>query len=334
MSLGALHFLRPWWFLVLIPLVFLLWQQWRQRTVGHDWAGQCDPHLLPHLLCGHSSSRRYMMPVFLCLAWLLAVLALAGPTWSHWPQPVYRQQMARVIALDVSESMNANDLLPSRLQRARYKVLDLLKRIKSGQTGMLVFSSEPFVVSPLTEDSNTIANMVPVLNSHVVPVQGSNIALALKKSVKLMQQADAVRGSIILITDSQPNTAAFSEAKQLAKQGYHLLVLGVGTEQGGPIPKAGGGFMLNQQGEVVFAKLDPEALEKLASEGAGRYVAFTNDNRDLTSLLSMSQRNQHHVLKAKNLTKVLWADQGHWLIWGLLILLLIVCRRGWLERLL
>lgn len=92
-----------------------------------------------------------------------------------------QKNISRVIALDVSQSMDTTDVSPSRLERAKYKIFDILRRIKEGQVGMIVFSSEPFVVSPLTSDANTIENLVTVINSDIVPVQGHNIYKALKK---------------------------------------------------------------------------------------------------------------------------------------------------------
>ena len=133
--------------------------------------------------------------------------------------PVYQKNISRVIALDVAQSIDTIDVSPSRLERAKYKIFDILRRIKEGQVGMIVFSSEPFVVSPLTSDANTIENLVTVINSDIVPVQGHNIYKSLKKSAQLIEQAGAQRGQIILITDSSPSLQAVSEAKQFAQKG-------------------------------------------------------------------------------------------------------------------
>ena len=108
---------------------------------------------------------------------LFGIFTLMGPAWTYWHVPVYQKHSARVIALDVSPSMNATDLKPSRLVRAKYKEIDLLKKIKQGDTGMVVFSGLPFVVSPLTHDTNTISSMLSNIDSNVVPVAGYNLSL-------------------------------------------------------------------------------------------------------------------------------------------------------------
>jgi len=246
---------------------------------------------------------------------------------------VYQKDIARIIALDVSQSMNANDLSPSRMERAKYKVLDILRKIKDGQTGMIVFSSEAFVVSPLTTDTNTIANMVPVLDTTIVPVQGSSIEVALQKAVTLLNQAGYARGQIILVTDDTPSVGALTLAAKLATQGYQISVLGVGTANGGPIANPDGGFVTDDKGNIVFAHLDSSALEALSSAGNGIYVPFSNDNSDLEQILPELNQNSLANKLAKDIAaQKLWNDEGHWLIWLLIVLAAIMGRKGWLEK--
>ena len=134
------HFLRPWWFLALIPAIILFISALRRAKSGDNvWSKHCDPHLLEHLLSKNNSISRTWLPYLLFSLWIIAIIALAGPTWSLYAQNVYQKNIARVIALDVSQSMNAADIAPSRLERGKYKILDLLHSIKEGQTGMIVF---------------------------------------------------------------------------------------------------------------------------------------------------------------------------------------------------
>jgi Ca-activated chloride channel family protein len=325
------HFLRPWWFIAIIPAVLLLVFGLRKVQSSHNsWAKYCDAHLLPHLLSGEELSLKNYLPYLLFSLWLIAIFALAGPTWSMYGQPVYQKNIARVIALDVSQSMTAKDIAPSRLDRAKYKALDILHAIHEGQTGMLVFSSRAFLVSPLTNDTNTIASMIPVLDNNIVPVQGSDILPALKKAAKLLSQAGNTRGEIILITDSTPSEAAIDEAKKLAVQGYTTSVLGIGTKDGGPITNPDGSMMTDNSGNIVIANFDNSSLNKLASNGNGVYSDFSNDNSDINRLLT-----QHDLTTqaSKELqTKSLWKDEGHYLIWLLIFLAAFIARRGWLDK--
>ena len=332
--LATFHFLRPWWLCSLIPAIILFIFSLRRCNFGkHDWEKYCDPHLLPHLISGQN---QLIIQWFMYLVfgwWVCIIIALSGPTWSLYAQTVYQRNIARVIALDVSQSMNTTDIQPTRLERAKYKILDLLKEITEGQTGMIVFSSSPFVVSPLTRDTNTIASMIPILDSSIVPVQGSNIKDALDKSAQLMNQAGFTQGQIILVTDSKPQADDILEASRLSKDGITLSILGVGGSQGGPIIQSDGSFLNDDKGNVVIATLDSQALNKLATAGGGNYVSFQNSNSDIKELLDNSNlKNPQSEASKKAETHDLWKDEGHWFIWLGIIIGAFVARKGWLER--
>jgi Ca-activated chloride channel family protein len=228
--------------------------------------------------------------------------------------------------------MNTTDVSPSRLERGKYKVLDLLRNIKEGQTAMLVFSSMAFVVSPLSADTNTIASMLPVINSSIVPVQGSNITMALKKSLSLIKQAGFNEGQIIVITDSIPSDEAITLAHKLAGEGYTISVLGIGTKQGGPITNDDGSLLMDSNGNVTLSSFDSARLEELAKNGNGIYINFTNNNLDIDKLLNANSSNLQNPTKALE-TKSLWKDEGTYLVWLLIILSAFIARKGWLERL-
>lgn len=334
--LNNFHFLRPWWFLAIIPalILFVLYRR-KMTNNAHNWQEYCDPHLLPYLLVqSDNSTNRSWLPQFLLTIWLIVICALAGPTWQQYAQSVYQKNVARVIVLDVSPSMNASDLVPSRLERAKYKILDLLKSLDEGQTGMLVFSSSPFVVSPLTNDNNTIASMIPVLDSNIVPVQGVDIGKALDKASNLLQQTGFTTGEIILVTDATPSAEDNTIASQIANKGYHISILGIGTKKGGPVSNASGGFAMDGSGNVILSKLDQAGLEKLAKNGNGSYVGFTNDDSDVEQLTKItSASNLNNSANAQEETKKLWRDEGHWLIWLAVILIAFMTRKGWLDKL-
>lgn len=144
-----------------------------------------DQRLLPYLLQGDntpSSSRRKPALILLLLLFSLVIFALAGPAFEKRPQPVFKAQSALVILLDLSRSMDAEDIKPSRLNRARYKINDILKQRKEGQTALIAYAADAFVVSPLTDDADTITAQVPALETHIMPAQGSRLDLALQKA--------------------------------------------------------------------------------------------------------------------------------------------------------
>lgn len=235
MSLADFHFLRPLWLTLLLPLALLLWRLLRSGGERDPWRAVVDPHLLARLLVDGGGAVRRLPLALLAIGWLLLVLALAGPTWARLPQPVFSAQQFRVVALDLSPSMNAADVPPSRLARARFEVLDLLHQAREGQTALLAYASEPYVVSPITTDVDTIVDQVPELTSALLPVNGPRRTdLALAEAGDLLKQAGAPNGEVILVTDglTQP-AAAMAAAETLREQGYRVSVLGVGTAQWG-----------------------------------------------------------------------------------------------------
>lgn len=319
-----LHFLRPWWFLTLVPLALLSWRLWRFSQHYGAWQGVVDAHLLPYLM--QQSQQRFQKGLMLAItvAWLLAILALTGPSWQRLPAAVYRAQHAQVIVLDLSIVMEAADIKPNRITRARYKILDILNNNPEAQIGLVVFSGEPYVVSPLTEDAKTIAAMVPVLNTKLMPITGQNIGAALTKASDLLKQADAPKGQIILMTASQPTATDIAIAKKLYQQGFSTSVLGVGTLQGAPIPASIGE---NQQPEM--AKLAVAALQQLARAGGGIFEEFSNSAADIDKLLAATKNPQTATVTKTKEAIALWRDDGFWLILPLLLLVVLVFRRGW-----
>ncbi len=326
------HFLRPEWFYALLPLALIFWRLRHRHAQKGSWSQVCDAHLLPHLLVQpETSKRRQWIPLLLlAFGWLIAVVALAGPAWDKQPQPVFQTSDASIIVLDLSRSMDAEDIQPSRLTRAKHKVLDLLKQSKEGRTGLIVFSNRAYVVSPLTQDAATIAAMIPALDSEIMPRQGSRPELALEKADQLLTQGGAVDGNIILITDGI-NEAAISTAESLQSKGRRISVLAVGTPQGSPIPVTqGGGFLKDRQGAIVVPRLDRSALQNLANQGGGIYTELRADDRDIKALLAGSQQKHLNESEDMQQTTDTWREEGPWLLLFLLPLAALAFRRGWL----
>jgi Ca-activated chloride channel homolog len=331
MNLDTFHFLRPLWLLGLLPVVWILWRLMRSTQAGRSWQQVCDSHLLPHLLIGSDQTGGKSAWVFLGLGWSLALLALAGPVWSKLPQPVVRSESALVIVLDISRSMDAQDLRPSRLTRAKHKVLDILKRRTEGQTGLVVFAYDPFVVSPLTDDAKTIASMVPALMTDLAPVQGSRPELALERADQLLEQSTISKGTILLITDGAEGTAVKQTVETLQRKGRVVSVLGVGSEDGAPIPLPSGGFLTEKSGAIVIPKLDRNSLQELARSGGGQFDTIQSDDRDLERILDTSMNIP--LMGGSEPTKRntdLWQEEGPWLVLAVLMVGIPAFRRGWL----
>jgi len=182
MMLGF-HFLRPWWLLLLPCLMLILWYLRRARLQSRRWQSVCDAALLPHLLISESGVRqRRGVLLMVALVGLLAITAMAGPAWKQLEQPVFRDQSALVLMLDLSRSMDATDVKPTRLTRARLKLIDMLKQRKEGQSALIVYAADAFVVSPLTEDAETIIAQISSLQTTLMPQQGSRPDLIWRSS--------------------------------------------------------------------------------------------------------------------------------------------------------
>ena len=328
-DLQPLHFIRPLW-LCLLPLVPLLPWLWRRaRRPAGDWSRVCDPHLLRWLSVrqgGSGASRAG--PWLAAMALLLAILALAGPAWQKLPDPSWSARDARVIALDLSSSMLAEDLRPNRLTRARYRLADLLESTEEGQVGVVSYSGDAYVVSPLTNDMNTIANLLPALQPDIMPVAGSRADRALEMAAELLRRSGLSRGEILLVTDSAGAKDA-ALARDLRDSGIYTSVLAVGTTEGAPIP-AGGGFVSDRAGNVVIARVDRAALRAVAEAGGGRYTELAAAAP--TSELWLDHDGSEFARRDDALGER-WKDAGPWLVLLLLPLALAGFRRGLLFML-
>ncbi|MCP4406869.1 MAG: VWA domain-containing protein [Gammaproteobacteria bacterium] len=334
MDLAEFHFLRPVWFLALIPMAIMLWLLIRRRLDRHSWGSLCDPQLLPYILIDRPTNRQPWMLYTLASCTIAGITALAGPTWERQPQPVYRNQSALVIALDLSRSMDATDLSPSRLVRARFKIADILNQRQDGQTALLAYAGQAFVVTPLTDDTATIASQLPALTTDLMPTQGSRLDLALTKAGELLKQSGFQRGDVLLISDALPEARDSAAAQRLVEQGYRLSVLGIGTPEGAPIPLPTGGFLKDRQGAIVVPKFNNEALMDMARRGGGIYVELRADDQDTLALLAQYRIDRLLTrVDETGQTTERWEEKGPWLLLLVLPLTALAFRRGYLVML-
>jgi Ca-activated chloride channel family protein len=325
--LADFHFLRPEWLwaipLVVVCAIFLA----RRRLGPGSWQNVVDAALAPHVLARSAVRRADMRWWLLGIGGVLAAVSIAGPAWQRVEQPVFRSDQALVIALDLSRSMDAQDVAPSRLMRARLKILDMLERRGTGQTALVVYSANAFTVTPLTTDNDTIAALVNSLSTDIMPSRGSYPIAAINKGRQLLEQAGAGYGEILLITDGSSSPAAERVARDLQGSGFTLSVLAVGTSEGAPIPRMSGGFVTDQSGNIAVPRLEEHSLRGLAAAGGGRFSKLSTDDRDLDYLLSGEAGNRQ--AGDKNIATDHWREEGPWLVLLLLPLAAMAFRRGW-----
>jgi Ca-activated chloride channel family protein len=327
MNLAEFHFIRPYWLLALIPYLALLVVMLRNKLGQGNWSAVCDAALLPYLLQQKAVNQSRWPITTGAVAALLAIIALAGPTWERLPSPVFRNDSALVIALDLSRSMDAADIKPSRLVMARYKIADILKQRKDGQTALLVYAGDAFTVTPLTDDTETIDSQLSALNTDIMPSQGSNTVSGLEKATELFKQAGLQKGQILLVTDGVDVDKTVAAVKTLDK--YQLSILGVGTDDGAPVAVPEGGFLKDEQGNIVVPKLNSSELAKLAKNGNGVYQTITADNADIQAVLTNVDRSvQQQGKQNDNLVLDQWAEKGPWLLLLVLPLAALTFRKG------
>lgn len=332
-ALSDFHFLRPWWLLALLPAAFFFNRLWHLNAQGSAWHRVIDQRLLPFLLDTHKNTAQRLPLYLLAAAWIVAVVALAGPTWSKQTYPVQQRQDALVIVLDLSVGMFANDRDPNRITAARRKILDILDTRREGQTGLIVYAGEAHMVTPLTNDTVSIRAMVPALNPNIMPVVGNNPTHAVQMARQLMDEASAVNGHILLITGGVLREHQASIGEALAGSPYPLNIIGAGTARGAPIPATNGEFLRDSSGEMVIASMDRDALVRLASAQSGRYHDITLSSDDLFDVLrdSLGRGAGDSFQEAEEQVE-LWADAGPWLLLLLLPLAALCFRRGWLLQ--
>ncbi|HEX7917002.1 VWA domain-containing protein [Rudaea sp.] len=334
-ALHDFHFLRPVWLVLLLALPLL----WRMlKSAGSDaqaWRGAVDAHLLEHLLVRNADAAPTRGPVWLALAALaVASLALAGPAWERLPQPLYKNQAARVIALELSGTMLAQDVKPSRYERARYKIADILKRSGDAQVALIAYAGDAFVVAPLTDDANTVASLVDSLDPSVMPAPGNDTGKAIDLGIKLIHQAGVRDGEIVLLADGASSDADAAAARARSAS-VHVSVLGIGSAQGAPIALGEGGFLKDKTGNIVLPKLDSAALADVARAGGGRYAEYRTDAGDLDTVLGMLEAGGEAATDAggAEVQSARFLDRGPWLLLALLPLAALGFRRGWLMLL-
>lgn len=302
------HFLRPWWFLAFIPLLGIALFLWRTKPRLESWAAICDSHLLAHLVKSSGINKRHRSLLLLFASASFMLFSLAGPSWQRLPVPSYQQIMPRVIVLDMSDAMLNEDLKPNRLARALFKLHDLLNQAKEGQTGLIVYTGEPFTVSPLTEDAKTIDSLLSSLTPDVMPVSGQRLDSALQMAGKLLDQAGFHHGQILVLSATAPDNAAIAQAQQLSAEGIHTSVM--------PI--------------ISDSALNP-LFQRLADSGQGQLIPLMDETHDLQRWLQQTAKKQQYNVSEQDLIPV-WRDEGRWFLIPALLLLLPTFRRGWLQR--
>ena len=323
------HWQRPFW-LLLIPLLgILLWQLWHREKRSGRWQALL-PAAFQSALLTTTAGRNSRLPwLALGLAWLLAVLALLGPSWQRIEQQNPKPADPLVVLLELTPEMLASDASPNRLAQAKRKLLDLLEARQDAQTAIVVYAGSAHTLVPLSDDLATSRNLLDVLNPGIMPEPGKRADLAVIKALQLLEQGAQGNGRLLLLTSSLDETQRRAISQALGRRGERLRILGIGSTQGAPIIQEDGSFLKDAQGTILLPRLDSNGLKRFANELGGLYQGVTLDERDLRNLGLLDAPQQ--LRRDGELTQLqAWADQSHWLLLPLLLLAACAARRGWL----
>jgi Ca-activated chloride channel homolog len=326
----AVHFLRPHWlWLILIVPVFYLSLALRDNVRAH-WKRYIEPDLLDHLIVGRRRRWRFRPVHMLSLMIVLGAVGVAGPTWQREQQPFSEDKAPLVIALDLSETMNAIDLNPTRVERVKLKLHDLLKQRNGGRTALFVYAGTTHMVLPFTTDEALFDVYLDSLSTSLMPRQGKDTAKALGVIEDFLKD-EQVPGTILFVTDGIESAALSTLERFTAKQDQtdDIVVLGAGTSAGGPVQIAANRFLDDSSGRRVYAKLDINALRSLSRIGVDA-TTLTPDDDDIQWI---QRRVQHHLqsIQQKD-AKTRWIDEGYWLTVPIAALGVFWFRKGWTIR--
>lgn len=323
------HWFRPEWLAVLPLLGWLLWKLWHRQKRAGRWQ-MILPVAFQRVLLSGGNGRDSKLPwIVLGLGWLLAALALMGPSWQRVEQATQKPADPLVVMLQLTPEMLATDSSPTRLEQARRKVYDLLQNRSDAQTAVIVYAGSAHTLVPLSDDLATSRNLLEALRPSIMPQPGHRADLAVGKALQLLDQGALGQGRLLLIGSSLSAQEREGIRSRLGSDAPPLLMLGIGTRDGAPVVDENGQLLKDDQGAILLPRLDSPDLRSFLLDIGGRYRQARLDDNDLRGLGLLDDALH---LRADGQTQRLdtWADQGYWLLLPLLLLAACAGRRGWL----
>lgn len=320
------HFLRPAWLILLILPLLLAWLAARSSNVKQKWKNMIAPHLLERLVIEGDGKRGFQPATLLALIMTVMILAIAGPSWDKETPPFVHDTASLVIAVDLSQTMDAIDISPSRIERAKLKIHDILASRAGARTAVIAYAGTAHLVLPLTDDTDLIESYTDALSTGIMPRPGKDTGAALTLASELLKQ-DGPPGTILFMTDGVETSAV----KPLSDERDNgVVVLVIGTENGGPINSGDGGFLSSDAGARLVTKLDTESLAQLRSSNSVAVTTVTDDDADIRWITAQIQGNFAQQQSDKESR---WRDSGWWFLIPAVLLFAFTFRRGWVVRL-
>ena len=320
-----LHFMRPT-FLIALPLVVLIWWLVRRHEAQKSGAANLvAPHLQIALTVNRSSRSTFRPIDGVGIMLLAATIAVAGPTWSKQQSPWFSETAPLVIAMEVSDSMRSNDLQPTRLDRARFKVIDLIEQRTGSRTALIAYAGSAHIVVPPSKDVNVIKPFLESLDPAIMPEVGVNAASVLPLAQEMLSEKATI-GTVLFVNDGfdgadVPVLTEYTNRTDTAS----VVALVVGTDAGGVAMMPDGSAVLDSGGGRMDTSIDNGVLDRVESEAGIPVVRVSTGDSDVRELMRRIESN----LQLANDPNAQWLDQAWWFVWPAAFLTLLWFRRGW-----
>lgn len=327
-SLELFHFLRPFWLLAL-PAIAIIWWVVHHRAAKQATVGEfVAPHLRDALTVTQEAPKGIRPIDGVMIAAIALALAAAGPTWSKQPSPWFAETAPLVVAIQVTDSMRANDLLPTRLDRARFKVFDLIAARTGSRTAIVAYAGSAHIVVPPSTDIDVIKPLLESLDPAIMPVGGARAEAVLESALALLGDNAAI-GTLLFVNDGfdaldVPVLAEFSSRPNAPA----VVSLVIGTDEGGVALMPDGSPVMAERGGRLDTSIDSNVLRRVSSEAGVPVIRMTSSDDDVRRLVRVIESN----LAQADDPNAQWRDEGWWLLWPASFFALIWFRRGWTMR--
>ena len=281
------------WMLLIIPILVLVrFIVWQKRK--HNLRKFGDPSLLKEMMPDVSKYRPTIKFCLLLSAITILIFMIARPQVGSKISHEKREGIEVLIALDISNSMLAQDVIPSRLEKSKLLIEDLVDHFTNDKVGLVVFAGDAFVQLPITNDYVSAKMFLQNINPSLITTQGTDLARAISLSQSCFTQREHIGRAIIVITDGEDHEGgALEAAREAYKKGINVFILGVGTSKGAPIPDGNGGYLKDNSGQIVLSALNEQMCQQVAKAGNGVYIHVDNTsdaqeklNKELSKLQS------------------------------------------------
>jgi len=310
------------WGLLLIPafmLFFILHMRWKNKALKLFGDHEIVQQLMPDM----SKGRAVLKFILLIFAFVFLIIGLANPQIGSKLEKVHRKGISLIVALDISNSMLAEDIKPNRLESSKYALERLIDNLGENKIGIIVFAGNAYTQLPVTTDLGAARLFASTINTHLISEQGTALGSAIDQASKTFELDKAKeKKAIIILTDGENHEDdAVEAAQKAASQGIMIYTIGIGSPEGTPIPVGSGQYLKDRQGNTVMTKLDETLLQQIAVAGKGKYVRASNNNIGLKQIYEEINKIEKTEFESKMFSE--YEDRFQYFIAASILLLLI-----------